>query len=67
MRHIFFSGRMIGLAPMHKIHVGVFLDWTLFLQLAGRYITLDDIIDALAHLCMQVARKWTWILSIQMF
>jgi len=39
MRHLFFSGRMIGLALMHKIHVGVFLDRTLFLQLAGWDIT----------------------------
>lgn len=36
---------MIALALMHKIHVGVFFDRTLFLQLAGRPITLDDIAD----------------------
>ncbi|KAL6644574.1 hypothetical protein ACP70R_016182 [Stipagrostis hirtigluma subsp. patula] len=41
-----FSGRMIGLALMHKIQVGVSLDLTLFLQLAGRHISLDDIADA---------------------
>lgn len=46
MRHCYFSGRMIGLALMHKIHVGVFFDRTLFLRLAGRDIKLDDIIDA---------------------
>ncbi|KAF8654545.1 hypothetical protein HU200_061738 [Digitaria exilis] len=40
-----FAGRMIILALMHKIHVGDFFDRTLFLQLAGRPITLDDIAD----------------------
>ncbi|CAO2191994.1 unnamed protein product [Urochloa humidicola] len=37
---------MIALSLMHKIHVGVFFDRTLFLHLAGRPITLDDIADA---------------------
>lgn len=37
---------MIALALRHKIHVGVLFDRTLFLQLAGRPITLDDIADA---------------------
>ncbi|CAO2207196.1 unnamed protein product [Urochloa humidicola] len=41
-----FAGRMIALALRHKIHVGVFFDRTLFLQLAGRPVTLDDIADA---------------------
>ena len=40
-----FAGRMIALALRHKIHAGVFFDRTLFLQLAGRPITLDDIAD----------------------
>ncbi|PAN36092.1 hypothetical protein PAHAL_6G256900 [Panicum hallii] len=40
------AGRMIALALMHKIHVGVFFDRTLFLRLTGRSITLDDIVDA---------------------
>ncbi|WVZ92860.1 hypothetical protein U9M48_038896 [Paspalum notatum var. saurae] len=42
----FFSGRMIGLSLMYNIQVGVFLDRTLFLLLAGKEITLDDIADA---------------------
>ncbi|PAN36088.1 hypothetical protein PAHAL_6G256700 [Panicum hallii] len=41
-----FAGRMIALALRHKIHAGVFFDQTLFLQLAGRPITLDDIAEA---------------------
>ncbi|KAL6859011.1 hypothetical protein ACP4OV_018013 [Aristida adscensionis] len=41
-----FAGQMIALALMRRMHVGVFLDRTLFLQLAGRSITLDDIADA---------------------
>jgi len=40
-----FAGRMIALALRHKIYAGVFFDRTLFLQLAGRPITLDDIAD----------------------
>lgn len=40
-----FAGRMIALALRHKIHVGVYFDRTLFLQLAGRPITLEDIAD----------------------
>ena len=42
-----FAGRMIALALRHKMHAGVFFDQTLFLQLAGRPITLDDIADIL--------------------
>ncbi|CAL5013370.1 unnamed protein product [Urochloa decumbens] len=41
-----FAGRIFALALMHKIHVGVFFDRTLFLRLAGRPISLDDIADA---------------------
>ncbi|GJN15807.1 hypothetical protein PR202_gb02749 [Eleusine coracana subsp. coracana] len=41
-----FAGRMIALALMHRIPVGVLFDRTLFLQLANRSITLDDIMDA---------------------
>ncbi|CAO2207197.1 unnamed protein product [Urochloa humidicola] len=41
-----FAGRIFALALLHKIHVGVFFDRTLFLQLAGRPISLDDIADA---------------------
>lgn len=41
-----FTGRMIALALMHKIPIGVLFDRTLFLQLADRPVTLDDIVDA---------------------
>ncbi|OEL20507.1 E3 ubiquitin-protein ligase UPL5 [Dichanthelium oligosanthes] len=46
LQYFKFSGRIIALALIHKIQVGVFFDRTLFLQLAGRPITLDDIADA---------------------
>lgn len=36
---------MIALALMHEIPVGVLFDRTLFLQLADRPVTLDDIVD----------------------
>jgi hypothetical protein len=41
-----FTGRMVALALMHKIPVGVSFDRTLFLHLAVRPVTLDDIVDA---------------------
>jgi hypothetical protein len=41
-----FAGRMVALALMHKIPVGVSFDRTLFLQLADRPVTLDDVVDA---------------------
>ncbi|KAJ0082940.1 hypothetical protein Patl1_09695 [Pistacia atlantica] len=41
-----FSGRIIALALMHKVQVGVVFDRVFFLQLAGNYISLEDIRDA---------------------
>ncbi|XP_074378097.1 E3 ubiquitin-protein ligase UPL5-like [Apium graveolens] len=41
-----FSGRMIALALIHKVQVGVVFDRVLFLQLAGRDVSLEDIQDA---------------------
>ncbi|GJN03916.1 hypothetical protein PR202_ga21412 [Eleusine coracana subsp. coracana] len=41
-----FAGRMIALALIYEIPVGVSFDRTLFLQLAHRPVTLDDIADA---------------------
>ncbi|KAJ0016544.1 hypothetical protein Pint_09686 [Pistacia integerrima] len=41
-----FSGRIIALALMHKVQVGVVFDRVFFLQLAGKYISLEDIRDA---------------------
>ncbi|TVU09996.1 hypothetical protein EJB05_43512 [Eragrostis curvula] len=43
LKYFTFAGRIIGLALMHKVQVGVMLDRTLFLHLAGRSITLEDI------------------------
>ncbi|KAL6992896.1 HECT-type E3 ubiquitin transferase [Sarracenia purpurea var. burkii] len=41
-----FSGRVIALALMHKVQVGIVFDRVFFLQLAGKYISLEDIHDA---------------------
>ncbi|KAF5472698.1 hypothetical protein F2P56_009392, partial [Juglans regia] len=41
-----FSGRVIALALMHKVQVGIVFDRVFFLQLAGRDISLEDIRDA---------------------
>ncbi|KAG5242370.1 E3 ubiquitin-protein ligase [Salix suchowensis] len=41
-----FSGRVIALALMHKVQVGIVFDRVFFLQLAGRHISLEDIRDA---------------------
>ena len=52
-----FAGRMIALALMHRIHVGVFFDRTLFLRLTGRSLILDDIADtdpSLHKSCKQI-------------
>ncbi|GJN03918.1 hypothetical protein PR202_ga21415 [Eleusine coracana subsp. coracana] len=46
LKYYEFAGRMIALALMYKIQVGVLFDRTLFLQLADRPVTLDDIADA---------------------
>ncbi|KAF8781005.1 hypothetical protein HU200_000974 [Digitaria exilis] len=43
LKYFTFAGRIIGLALMHKVQVGIVLDRTLFLHLAGRSITLEDI------------------------
>eukprot|EP00257_Ricinus_communis_P011527 XP_002532714.2 E3 ubiquitin-protein ligase UPL5 [Ricinus communis] len=41
-----FCGRVIALALMHKVQVGIVFDRVFFLQLAGRHISLEDIRDA---------------------
>ncbi|MED6195229.1 hypothetical protein PIB30_036018 [Stylosanthes scabra] len=45
-----FSGRIIALALMHGVHVGIVFDRVFFQQLAGNEITLEDIKDADPHL-----------------
>nr|XP_043611115.1 E3 ubiquitin-protein ligase UPL5-like [Erigeron canadensis] len=52
-----FAGRVIALALMHKMQVGIVFDRTFFLQLAGVDISLDDVKDADPYLyssCKQI-------------
>ncbi|XP_051125745.1 E3 ubiquitin-protein ligase UPL5 isoform X2 [Andrographis paniculata] len=52
-----FSGRVIALALMHKVQVGIVLDRVFFSQLAGHTITLEDVKDADPYLyssCKQI-------------
>lgn len=54
-----FAGRMIGLALMHKMQIGIVLDRVLFLQLAGLDVSLEDIKDAdpfLYSSCKQILK-----------
>ncbi|KAK4439427.1 E3 ubiquitin-protein ligase UPL5 [Sesamum alatum] len=46
LEYFSFSGRVIALALMHKVQVGVVFDRVFFSQLAGHTITLEDIRDA---------------------
>uniref|UniRef100_A0A2P2JSA3 HECT-type E3 ubiquitin transferase n=1 Tax=Rhizophora mucronata TaxID=61149 RepID=A0A2P2JSA3_RHIMU len=41
-----FSGRVIALALMHRVQMGIVLDRVFFLQLAGKNISLEDTQDA---------------------
>ncbi|KAF8031841.1 hypothetical protein BT93_D0914 [Corymbia citriodora subsp. variegata] len=57
LKYFNFSGRMIGLALMHKVQVGIVLDRVFFLQLGGYSISLEDIRDAdprLYNSCKQI-------------
>ncbi|XP_060173534.1 E3 ubiquitin-protein ligase UPL5-like [Lycium barbarum] len=57
LEYFCFSGRMIALALMHKIQIGVVFDRVFFLQLAGEKISLEDIRDADPYLyssCKQI-------------
>ncbi|XP_023517605.1 E3 ubiquitin-protein ligase UPL5-like isoform X1 [Cucurbita pepo subsp. pepo] len=52
-----FSGRVIALALMHKVQIGIVFDRVFFLQLAGMCISLEDIRDADPYLynsCKQI-------------
>ncbi|CAK9182242.1 unnamed protein product [Ilex paraguariensis] len=52
-----FSGRVIALALMHKVQVGIVFDRVFFLQLAGMKVSLEDIRDADPYLyssCKQI-------------
>ncbi|KAG5572284.1 hypothetical protein H5410_062050 [Solanum commersonii] len=46
LEYFTFCGRMIVVALMHKVHIGVVFDRVFFLQLAGEKISLEDIRDA---------------------
>lgn len=46
LKYFTFCGRVIALALMHKVQVGIVFDRVFFLQLAGRSISLEDIQDA---------------------
>ena len=46
LKYFSFSGRVIALALMHKVQVGIVFDRVFFMQLAGKSITLEDIRDA---------------------
>ncbi|KAJ4980956.1 hypothetical protein NE237_031793 [Protea cynaroides] len=41
-----FCGRVIALALMHKVQVGIVFDRVFFLQLAGKLVSLEDVHDA---------------------
>ncbi|MCL7047441.1 hypothetical protein MKW94_002881 [Papaver nudicaule] len=63
-----FCGRVIALALMHKVQVGIAFDRVFFLRLAKEKISLEDIRCA-DRLCIGAANKfWRWmmILLIQM-
>ncbi|KAL5729757.1 HECT-type E3 ubiquitin transferase [Ranunculus cassubicifolius] len=51
-----FCGRLIALALMHKVQIGVVFDRVFFLQLAGNHVTLEDIRDADPCLYMSCKR-----------
>ena len=46
LEYFSFAGRVIALALMHKVQVGVVFDRVFFLQLAGMHISLEDIQEA---------------------
>ncbi|KAJ4704038.1 E3 ubiquitin-protein ligase UPL5 [Melia azedarach] len=57
LQYFSFSGRVIALALMHRVQVGVVFDRVFYLQLAGKCISLEDIQDAdpsLYNSCKQI-------------
>lgn len=46
LEYFTFSGRVIALALMHKVQVGIVFDRIFFMQLAGMSVSLEDIKDA---------------------
>ncbi|XP_071699945.1 E3 ubiquitin-protein ligase UPL5-like [Rutidosis leptorrhynchoides] len=57
LKYFKFAGRVIALALMHKMQVGIVFSRAFFLQLAGLEVCLEDIKDAdpyLYHSCKQI-------------
>ncbi|KAG4401421.1 hypothetical protein GLYMA_07G265600v4 [Glycine max] len=57
LEYFSFAGRVIALALMHRVQVGIVFDRVFFLQLAGNYIAIEDIRDADPYLytsCKQI-------------
>ncbi|KAG4378275.1 hypothetical protein GLYMA_17G008250v4 [Glycine max] len=57
LEYFSFAGRVIALALMQRVQVGIVFDRAFFLQLAGNSITLEDIRDADPYLytsCKQI-------------
>ncbi|KAG8385825.1 hypothetical protein BUALT_Bualt03G0085500 [Buddleja alternifolia] len=57
LEYFSFSGRVIALALMHKVQIGIVFDRVFFTQLAGNIVTLEDIRDADPYLyssCKQI-------------
>ncbi|WOL19222.1 E3 ubiquitin-protein ligase [Canna indica] len=57
LKYFSFSGRVIALALMHKVQVGIVFDRVFFLQLSGKSVSLEDVCDAdpvLYRSCKQI-------------
>lgn len=57
LEYFSFSGKVIALALMHKVQVGIVFDRVFFSQLAGHTITLEDVKNADPYLynsCKQI-------------
>lgn len=57
LEYFTFAGRVIALALMHRVQVGIVFDRVFILQLAGNKITLEDVKDADPYLyksCKQI-------------
>lgn len=63
LQYYIFAGRVIALALMRKIHVGITFDRSFFVQLAGNKVSLEDIKDAEP----QLYSSWNQILEMDPF
>ncbi|KAI3857117.1 hypothetical protein MKW98_010531 [Papaver atlanticum] len=46
LNYFHFCGRVIALSLVYKVQIGILLDRTFFLQLAGKTVSLEDVRDA---------------------